>query len=78
MEQLFSQWYMINVAQKYYRKYKCTVSKECQVALEFSFCKSPTYKWKQAHMTTTPYKVPDLSVLNTKKGVKHPLDDVAV
>ena len=78
MERLFSQWYAISVAQKYYRKYKCTVSEERQVALEFSFRESPTYKWKQARMTNTLHKVPDSSVLNTKKRVKHPLDDIAV
>ena len=77
-ERLFSQWYAIGVAQKYYRKYKCTVSEERQVALEFGFRESPTYKWKQARMTNTPHEVPDPGVLNSKKGVKHPLDDVAV
>ena len=77
-ERLFSQWYAIGVAQKYYCKYKCTVSEERQVVLEFSFHESPTYKWKQAHMTNTPHEVPDPSVFNTKKEVKHPLDDVAV
>ena len=78
VERLFSQWYAIGVAQKYCRKYKCTVNKEHQVALEFGFRESPTYKWKQARLTNTPHKVPDPGVLNTKKGVKHPLDDVAV
>ena len=48
------------------------------MALEFGFHESPTYKWKQARMTNTPHEVPDPGVLNTKKGVKHPLDDVAV
>ena len=43
-ERLFSQWYVIGVAQKYFCKYKCTVSEECQMALKFGFRESPTYK----------------------------------
>ena len=69
---------MIGIAQKYCYKYKCTASKERKVALEFGFRESPTYKWKQACMTNTPHEIPDPGVLNTKKGVKHPLDDVVV